>query len=106
MNVQEVQARMEAQLTGLEEQESRLQEWLECLRRLEGIAAEWSSEPMEKVFAETQQLVEEPVKMLQEEARSKTAEDPFDQLRRRLNGKPGSKSTPVFSSGILFRARA
>lgn len=116
MNVQEVEARMVEQITGLEEQETRLQEWLECLRKVEGIAAQWDVELIETVSeeprersAEVSQVsepapIQEPVEIREKLSGPETAEDPFDRLRRKLTGK--AKSKPVFNSGPLFGARA
>ena len=128
MNVQEVEARMVARITGLEEEESRLQEWLECLRKLDGIAAQWQMKHTEEPVIETQpvqvrelvELVEaipnietgqESLGKLHEECHvdenpSQTDNDPFDELRRKLSGESERKSPPVFNSGPLFGANA
>ena len=124
MNVQEVEAKMVAQITGLEEQESRLQEWLQCLRKLDGIAAQWQSEAIDAATIETSPEDFEEVEMvceldavheslqqaheerIAEEKEAQMAEDPFDELRRRLAGKSECKSQPVFNTGLLFGANA
>ena len=128
MNVQEVEARMAARLSGLEDQESRLQQWLECLRRVEGIAAEWNvdlagdkaietgtkevSVSVEELELVTElEAVQESLEPVSEESvaaeeQPQTAEDPFDQLRRKLVGKLEHRSNPVFNSRLLFGANA
>jgi hypothetical protein len=83
---------MVAQIRSLEEQETRLQEWLECLQRLGDIAAAWNLEPFETVPEEPLEEVsimeaQEAVETRPEEVRPETVEDPFDQLRRKLEGK-------------------
>ena len=45
MNVYAVQAEeLSTQIANIEEEETRLQEWLECLQRVGAIAAEWKVE--------------------------------------------------------------
>ncbi len=128
MNVQEVEAKMVTRINGLEDQEARLQEWLECLRKLDGIAAQWQSESIEEVVVETTpaetQNVDENLTVVDEfeavrqvrkevheehvafETQSQMAEDPFDQLRRKLARESTRKLRPVFNSGLLFGANA
>jgi hypothetical protein len=117
MNVQEVEARMVARINSLEEEETRLKEGLDCLRKLDGIAAEWNidlTQKMNKEAVSTQ--VEErevqeppalvPAESLGAEQEARPAEDLLDQLRRKLVGKSEHRSKPVFNSRLLFGANA
>jgi hypothetical protein len=124
MKVQEVEARIEAQIMNLEDEESRLQEWLDCLRKLDGIAAEWNVDLREKreteeasmrveegeVVSQGEAVAEAAVTVsdesLRAEPQERMAKDPIEQLRRKLVGEPEEKSKPVFRSGLLFGANA
>ncbi len=124
MNVYEVEARMVARISGLEEEESRMQEWLECLRKLAGIADQWQSEPITDLAIKSSPAAVEEVAMASaleaipelpqqphelpaaEEEEPQMAEDPFEVLRKKLTGKAKRKSRSVFSSGLLFGANA
>jgi hypothetical protein len=44
MNTNEVQEELSIRIANIEEEETRLQEWLECLQRVGAIAAEWKVE--------------------------------------------------------------
>jgi hypothetical protein len=107
MNVKDIEASMEARIKGLEEEESRLREWLACLRKTDEIAAQWQEE-----FESNNELVETPpseTRMMPSESSPDYAmnligeyeepsqeevavpmeqypieEDPIDELRRRL----------------------
>ena len=129
MNVQEVEARMVARITGLEEEESRMQEWLDCLRRVPEIAAQWQMKP-EKEILETETLSSEPVEEFDRSAlrseeelveertalpyeetgarqeRPHLEEDLFDALRTKLSRGSATKSEPAFGSGSLSIAGA
>lgn len=47
MNVHTVEAKLNIQIAKMEEEETRLQDWLECLRKVESIAGEWNQQPSE-----------------------------------------------------------
>ena len=44
MNTYQIQEELSVRIADIEEEESRLQEWLECLQRVGAIAAEWKVE--------------------------------------------------------------
>jgi hypothetical protein len=44
MRVNEVEQKLTARITGLEDEETRMQEWLDCLRRVQVIASQWQSD--------------------------------------------------------------
>jgi len=128
MYVQEVETRMVARIKGLEQEESRMQEWLGCLRKLDDVAARWQMKPIEaSAMATDPTQIREPAQdvafVSRFEPDQESSEplhehcsadgkppqidnDPFDELRRKLTGEPGNKPKPVFNSGPLFGANA
>ena len=123
MNFREMERRITARISGLEAEETRLQEALICLRRLPLIAAEWkvdlSSGSMicrdpviaaeEILHSEIGEQGKPSAELFKEritlETKERVAEDPLDRLRQRLNRKPERTSKPVFTSRILSEAR-
>jgi hypothetical protein len=63
MNSYEVQKELNTRIVNIEAEESRLQQWLECLQRVGAIAAEWNeglSEIQLKPEVQSEPVLEEP----------------------------------------------
>lgn len=94
MNLQELEARLNARIMSLAEEECRMREMLESLRQIPVIAAEWQAHDRESVTDSNEEL-----------AAGNRSDDILDTLRRRLASKAGEKSRPSFSSRILSKVR-
>ena len=119
MNVSELEAQLSSRIMGLEDEELKLREELECLRRLPLIAAEWNVDLsafrtalVEAHFDQTGADRQAPAAESAEARVVNRSENALDHLRRRLMTKRGGKSKagnrkkPAFNSRILSEARA
>lgn len=98
MNIQQLEADLNARIMGLEDEESKLRRELECLRRLPLIAAEWEFDLAAALRGQQNAFQEPPQRQ--------ASEDPFDSLRRKLAQNPEVKRQSVFNSRTLLAANA
>ena len=108
MNIQQLEADLNARIMGLEDEESKLRRELECLRRLPVIAAEWQFDLAAALGGQKATSQDHPLETsCKEPERLQTAHpDPFDILRKKLTDKSDSKADPVFNSRTLLGAKA